>query len=396
MSVYFFEIPKTGSGISGGERCMLENVYHFSSKNIRCNIVTTDNGRLVYERFGIKEGKFVRYHTVASYALEKKVHIFFSYIARTFQALNLVRKIEFKDDDVLICNSDFFPNSIPFFLAARKNKSTRLVYWWRVMAPDIMKGFEGQYTGRYQFPRINVVHHRINQLLYKILVLKRGIIVSPARSYEERLKKLFPSNRVYIFKRYGGRSVLEKEIGYCGNTEKIYDIVWMGRFQKLKGIDHLVNIIKLLRLAKPDIKAVLLGGGNEAENKKVEDSIVDNGLEKNIIREGFVFGEKKSALLAASKVFAMTSCFESFGQVVFEAMLCGLPVVAYDLPSFDVFEKGLLKVPIHDDHAFAAHIAGLLSDHESYARIRGEGLRFASGFAWEKTGEELLLLIGNK
>lgn len=394
MSIYFFEIPKAGLGISGGERCMLENVYHFTNKGIPCHIITTDNGKIVYEKFGIKEGDNIKYHVVDSFLLEKKVHIFFSYIARTFQALILVRKIDFKNEDVLICNTDFFPNSISFFAAALKNKSTRLIYWWRVMAPDIMKGFEGQFTGKYQLPRLNVINYKINQLVYKLSVLKRGIIVSPSRSYEEKLKKMFPSNKVYIFSHYGGFSLLEKNIGYHKELEKKHDIIWMGRFQKLKGIDKLVEIVKLLKVSKPDISVVILGGGSKRDNERIDGLIADSGLQENIVCRGFVYGDEKSALLDESRIFAMTSCFESFGQVIFEAMMHGLPVVAYDLPSFGVFEKGMLKVPIHDDSSYVASVSRLLDDGKLYELVREEGRRFASMFTWEKTGEELLTLIG--
>jgi len=117
------------------------------------------------------------------------------------------------------------------------------------------------------------------------------------------------------------------------------------------------------------------------------------GLQGNIIRAGYLEGDEKFRTLQQARVFVMPSWFESFGQVNLEAMKCGLPVVAYDLPVYGVFKKGMVKVPVRDNVHMVDEILRLLDDSRMYEAQRAEALEFSAEFSWEKTGEETLGLI---
>jgi len=68
-------------------------------------------------------------------------------------------------------------------------------------------------------------------------------------------------------------------------------------------------------------------------------------------------------VLKSSKIFILPSYNESWALVVCEAMACGLPVVAYDLPVFEeVYKKGMILIPIGDIDKFAGAILKLLYD----------------------------------
>ncbi|PID52289.1 MAG: hypothetical protein CR972_02330 [Candidatus Moraniibacteriota bacterium] len=387
MCIYFFELPKTGHNISGGENCLLENIKYFSKK-YRCIIITTDLAEKIFkERLG-GNLKNVEYRTISTSDKEGNLNIFFSYVLRTVKAIFLVSRIKLNNQDVLICNSDFFPNSIPFFIFATTKKSVKIFYWWRVVAPSIFKGFEGQYTGRYQIPKINVVHYKINQLLYILLTKKKGIIITHAPAYYDYLSNKFAKNQIRVIKPYGGH---EKVVFNC--KEKIIDIIWMARFQKLKGLDNFINIVKKIQKDIPNIKVVILGSGNKKEINKLNEAILKNGLSKNIKCKGFVFGQQKSDFLSQSKIFAMTSYFESYGQVIVESMAHGLPIVSYDLPTFTVFSRGIIKVPILDDDSFSKEIIKLLSDKEKLQKFSEDAKEFSSGFSWDKTNSAIESII---
>lgn len=50
------------------------------------------------------------------------------------------------DDDIVFCHSDFFPNTIPTYLLSRKNPAARMLYFFHMLAPNLLKGYEGEYT----------------------------------------------------------------------------------------------------------------------------------------------------------------------------------------------------------------------------------------------------------
>lgn len=175
MKIFHVEFAKTGLGVSGGETCMIELIKYLKKKKLKNILLTTDNGRLTYEKLGLREDKYFEYKTVDSYAFEKKHSIFLSYLKRTLDAIKLVGEIEVEDGDVLFCHSDFFTNSIPFYLLSKKNKKTKLFYWFHMLAPDIFKGYKGHFKGGFYLPNIFLIHYKLNQFFYRLLTEKKGL-----------------------------------------------------------------------------------------------------------------------------------------------------------------------------------------------------------------------------
>ena len=114
--------------------------------------------------------------------------------------------------------------------------------------------------------------------------------------------------------------------------ERIYDVVWIGRIHPQKGIEDLVEIIKLLDINLIRLK-VLLIGKDGPRIKKMLPSYID------IKAPGIVSETEKFRLLKSSRVFIFPSHYESFGISVGEALMAGCRVVAYDLDCYSVFEE---------------------------------------------------------
>lgn len=84
---------------------------------------------------------------------------------------------------------------------------------------------------------------------------------------------------------------------------------------------------------------------------------------------------------------------ESFGLVQVEAMLCGVPCVASDLPGVrqPVMQTGMgLVAPIGNSYALADCILHILRERSRYVRPRAE---IAARFSTERTAEEYEALI---
>ena len=99
-------------------------------------------------------------------------------------------------------------------------------------------------------------------------------------------------------------------------------------------------------------------------------------------------------LYAGAAVLVLPSLYESFGLPVLEAMACGTPVVASDLPALRelVGDAGVLVDP-NDVDALAEAVHKILDD-ESYGRRLGElGRRRAAEFGWRRCAEETLAVL---
>lgn len=107
------------------------------------------------------------------------------------------------------------------------------------------------------------------------------------------------------------------------NDTKKYDVCFVGRLTKPKNPLKFINIINDVKNVIPNIKAVMIGDGELKEScKKL---IEDLGLKNNIELLGF----KKNPYqyMNQSNIFCLTSEWEGYGLVAFEALTLGLPCV---------------------------------------------------------------------
>lgn len=387
MRLVFFELTKLGTGISGGETCLIEVAKYLRGKEIQTVIVTTDNGKNAYEDLGLTESNLVEYVVIPSYAVEKRLGRFISYLARTLKALGALRQVRFKDSDVLVCNNDFFPNSIPFYAVALRNPKCKLVYWYRTPLPSILRGFMGEYTRTFHIPSPALVYWKITRKLYEMLTLGRGVIITYMPSFGRTLKKRFPSNQVYVLTRYGGSPFKSEQFP---GSDKKYDLLWIGRFQRLKGLSDVPILVSRLKARKKDINLALLGGGNDSLLADFKRRVNSVDVEDNITYKGFVTGAEKYSIMTECRILVMTSYYESFGNVIVEAMGAGLPVVTYDLPAFEMFEDKIYKVPVGDVDEMARMVERLLNDSKAYAESATTAWEYSKTFSWEAVAEELL------
>jgi glycosyltransferase involved in cell wall biosynthesis len=130
---------------------------------------------------------------------------------------------------------------------------------------------------------------------------------------------------------------------------KQFDLVWTGRVHPQKGIDDLLATLGWLKIQIPDFRAVIIGKSRDA----LEPVIRSMGLADHVTFSGLVSEEEKFRLLKCSRVFAMPSRYESWGIVIGEALVAGVPVVAYRLGCYpSVFGDALRYVTPFDVEAF--------------------------------------------
>jgi glycosyltransferase involved in cell wall biosynthesis len=112
--------------------------------------------------------------------------------------------------------------------------------------------------------------------------------------------------------------------------ERIYDVVWIGRVHRQKGVDDLLAALKWLSGRMENFRAMFIGNVREA----LAPRIAALGLEKHVEFSGFVTEEEKIRLFKASRLFLMPSKHEGSPRVIGEAIICSTPVVAYDIPNY--------------------------------------------------------------
>jgi glycosyltransferase involved in cell wall biosynthesis len=143
-----------------------------------------------------------------------------------------------------------------------------------------------------------------------------------------------------------------------------------GRLAGVKNYPLLLRAVAVLARQRP-VHVWILGEG--PERAALEALAAEQGLGARVRFLGFQANPWR--FIARADVFALTSTYEGFGNVLIEAMACGTPVVATRSPgTAEIVEDGKNGVLVdHDPQAVAAAIEGLLADAERRAALAESG-----------------------
>jgi glycosyltransferase involved in cell wall biosynthesis len=106
---------------------------------------------------------------------------------------------------------------------------------------------------------------------------------------------------------------------------------------------------------------------------------------------GYVDEADKPSLYRLASVFAFPTLYEGFGLMALEAMACGTPVVANEIPVIEeiVGDAAYLVKP-DDARAMAGAIIALLLQKPLRESLVNQGLARATNFSWRKTAKQTL------
>lgn len=168
--------------------------------------------------------------------------------------------------------------------------------------------------------------------------------------------------------------------------QKIPVILAVGRLTKAKDYPNLLKALNQIVKEKP-VRLVILGEGTE--EIKIKKIIKKLDLSKNTALLGFK--ENPYKFMKRASVLALSSFREGFGDVIVEAMACGLPVVSTNCagPS-EIIENGKngILVPRSDERALAKGILQVLNNSFLAQKLSKQGLNRAKDFSVEKSIKE--------
>ncbi len=123
-------------------------------------------------------------------------------------------------------------------------------------------------------------------------------------------------------------------VGLSSNDKMI---LYVGAFEKVKGLSYLISAFKEIcndadKNISNDIqipKLVLIGKGSLYN--KIYNTILDYGIERNVLIKKYISHEDVPLWMNSCDVLCLTSLNEGRPNVLYEAIACGIPVVATDV-----------------------------------------------------------------
>jgi len=149
---------------------------------------------------------------------------------------------------------------------------------------------------------------------------------------------------------------------YCIREKHI--IMFLGRINKIKGIDFLIESFHELCKKRDDVILAIVGS-DDGFKSDLENLIHRLNLSRKVLFTGFLGGEQKLKALVDASIMVQTSRAEQGAGVPFEAALCGTPSIVSshtgsgeDLKSID----GGFLVEMGNTRALAETISRILKD----------------------------------
>lgn len=359
-----------GRGMTGGDQMLIQIFSRIRNHFAETYCYTNLNGKKAISS-QIQNVKFI-----TSCTLFEHFNIFFNYLLRTLEALSCLQK---KNINIIYTGSDFFPDVVPSFLYKllyQESKWVQCIFHiyphWQDRPGNKIKNFIAQYLQKFSF----------------LLIKKADLVININNQTKKQLVKM-GINKNKIFINYPGIDFdYLKKIRPSFKTKK-YQGSFLGRLSPSKGIFDLIKIWKLVTLKFPDYKLAIIGGGNPEIKKKLEKEVHKAGLKNQIDILGFLENDDSFSIIKESDFFIFPSHEEGFGIAIAEAMACGVPVIAWNLPIYnEIFQRHILQIKKNDIQAMAEKIIYLFKNELIRKGQIQRGIRFIQKYSWNHVAKK--------
>ena len=188
------------------------------------------------------------------------------------------------------------------------------------------------------------------------------------------------------------RHAARRSLGYAPQ-EKI--VLYVGRFDPLKGISRVLEAVSLLRHLS--VRFVIVGGDGQAnpEMLRLRALVREFSLDGAVQFAGRVEQSSLPLYYSAADLFVMPSLYESFGIVALEALACGTPVISTPVGAMDSIIRENVNGCIVRGSTPAAFARAIAACSTAGRTLDRETVRQSvAGFSWSHATDSMLEQYG--
>lgn len=158
---------------------------------------------------------------------------------------------------------------------------------------------------------------------------------------------------------------------------KVINLLFVGRVEKAKGINELIEIAHHLKNNKFNFKLDIIGGGDLYED--ISEVIKEKGLASYVTLHGQIADATQlQAFYNQANVFVFPSYHEGFPRVLYEAMASALPIFTTFVGGIPGRMKHLdncIEIPVKDAEKSAIIITKYLKEKATLEKVGLNGLK---------------------
>jgi D-inositol-3-phosphate glycosyltransferase len=238
-------------------------------------------------------------------------------------------------------------------------------------------------------PRLRIRHERaiarrataiVTASEHERLLLQRYYAASPEKMYT------VPCGVDLELFKPGDRVAARRDLGLAPASPVL---LWVGRLEKLKGVEILIEAAS--QLAERDFTLLIVGGDERAHTLRTElaAQAAEAGIGANVRFIGAVPHAALPTYYRAADICVVPSYYESFGLVAVEAMASGTPVVASRVGGLiSTVTDGVsgYLIPWRCPEPFAEKLEVLLNNPDLRAKFGRAARQSAERYRWSTIG----------
>lgn len=214
-------------------------------------------------------------------------------------------------------------------------------------------------------------------------------IVDVYGDYKDKIKVIYNGYSVSWYKPDVDKKVVDEVLDKYG-IEKPY-FFYIGRLEKKKNIPKLVEAFAEAKEKRNFKHKLVLIGDASFGFDDVKYNIDAYNVESEIIMPGWIKEEDIPFIYSGADAFIFPTRHEGFGIPVVQAMACGVPVLASDLPVLrEVGGDAIFYFDADNVNSIASAIIEIMDNEKLKNDLIVKGYKQAKKYSWEKASREVL------
>ncbi len=226
------------------------------------------------------------------------------------------------------------------------------------------------------------------------------ITVNLAHAVHCQQKKLFSIHKkkvveipngvdITIFRCEDDKAETRKQVNIAIDAQVILFVGVLDQAHHYRGLSYLIKVFA--KIAQPQMRLIVVGDGDMRSVYQRE--VDDLNISRNVVFIGAIPNDQLPRIYRAADVLIIPSSEESFGITAIEAMACGIPVIAHDIPGISSVvthnSDGLLT-PLYDEEQLIIYTRELLGDNLRRKEMGQRGVeKVALKYTWPSIVQKL-------